>query len=124
MNHRLLTLLLPSLVTAATWVAPKTPDGQPDLEGTWTNATITPFERPAELADKPVLTPEEAAAAEKLAAANRVDRLPNPAMSAATTRSGPTPEPKSLSTLQTSLVVDPPDGRVPLTAGGRSAARL
>ena len=33
------------------WVSPRTPDGQPDLQGVWTNATITPFERPDELAE-------------------------------------------------------------------------
>src|ERR1700745_374110 len=38
----------------------KTPDGQPDLQGIWTNATLTPLERPAELAAKEYLTPHEA----------------------------------------------------------------
>jgi hypothetical protein len=47
----------------AKWTAPRT-DGQPDLQGVWTNATITPFERPAELAGKPFLTEQEAAALE------------------------------------------------------------
>ena len=28
------------------WTAPRTPDGHPDLQGTWTNGTITPLERP------------------------------------------------------------------------------
>src|ERR1700684_3584040 len=58
------------------WVSTRTPDGQPDLQGTWTNATITPFERPDELASKAVLTPQEAAEVEKRAAENRVDRPP------------------------------------------------
>ena len=30
---------------AGGWVVPRTPDGHPDLQGTWTNVTITPFER-------------------------------------------------------------------------------
>ena len=47
---------------AKSWTPPKTPDGQPDLEGYWTNATLTPLERPAQLAGKATLTPEEAAA--------------------------------------------------------------
>ena len=37
-----------------------TPDGQPDLQGYWTNLTYTPFERPKELAGKPFYTEQEA----------------------------------------------------------------
>ena len=44
---------------------PRTVDGQPDLQGIWSNATITPLERPADLAGKQTLTAEEAAAYEK-----------------------------------------------------------
>ena len=36
--------------------------GHPDLEGTWTNATLTPLQRPPELGTKSIFTPEEAAA--------------------------------------------------------------
>ncbi len=43
------------------WTPPRTPDGQPDLQGVWTNSTLTPLERPAELAGKAVLTEQEAA---------------------------------------------------------------
>ena len=39
---------------------PRTPDGHPDLQGIWTNATITPLERPAALAGKATLTDAEA----------------------------------------------------------------
>src|SRR5262245_8214891 len=53
------------------WTAPRTPDGQPDLQGVWTNATITPLERPAAMKDKAFLTEEEAAAIEKRTADNR-----------------------------------------------------
>ena len=42
----------------------KTAWGDPDLQGTWTNQTLTPLERPAEFAGKPVLTEEEARAYE------------------------------------------------------------
>src|SRR5258706_16174781 len=44
---------------------PKTPDGKPDLQGIWTNVTVTPLERPANLKDKPFFTPQEAAQFEK-----------------------------------------------------------
>ena len=46
----------------STWTPTRTPDGQPDLQGYWTNATFTPLERPAEFAGKEFFTPEEAAA--------------------------------------------------------------
>jgi len=39
----------------------RTPDGQPDLQGFWTNATTTPLERPSEFAEKQVLSEREAA---------------------------------------------------------------
>src|SRR6185503_14888315 len=61
---------------AKAWTPPRTPDGQPDLQGMWTNPTITPFERPTELADKPFLTEKEAADLEARTAANAVDRAP------------------------------------------------
>jgi hypothetical protein len=111
----------PALAAAAkapsgkTWVPPTTPDGQPDLQGTWTNATITPFERPAELASKAVLTPEEAAELEKRAAENRVDRPPKPGDVGAYNQVWFDSGTRVVSTRQTSLVVDPPDGRVPVT---------
>ncbi len=44
---------------AKPWVVPRTPDGQPDLQGTWTTSTLTPLERPAEFAGEPVLTEQE-----------------------------------------------------------------
>ena len=43
---------------AGSWVVPRTPDGHPDLQGNWTNLTITPFERPEDQ-ESPVLTLEE-----------------------------------------------------------------
>ena len=53
--------LLPSLAGAQIAEPPKTAWGQPDLQGVWDFRTITPMERPEELADKPTLTEEEAA---------------------------------------------------------------
>ena len=46
------------------WQLPRTADGQPDLQGMWTNATITPLERPTEYGDRLVLTDAEAKAIE------------------------------------------------------------
>lgn len=116
MRYQLLIAFAPSLLIAAAWTAPKTADGQPDLQGTWTNATITPFERPDELAAKPVLTPEEAAELEKHAAENRVDRPPKAGDVGNYNQVWFDSGTKVLSTRQTALVVDPPDGRVPITA--------
>ena len=54
--------------SAKTWTPPRTPDGQPDLQGIWDNHSITPLERPAEFAGREFLTPQEAALLEKRAA--------------------------------------------------------
>ena len=48
---------------AAAWKAPRTPFGQPDLSGVWTNATITPLERPAQYKDLVIPEAEAAPAA-------------------------------------------------------------
>src|SRR5258707_11403333 len=53
------------LTSPTKWTQPRTPDGQPDLQGIWSNATITPFERPKELAGKEFFTEQEAAEYEK-----------------------------------------------------------
>jgi hypothetical protein len=96
------------------WVSPRTADGQPDLQGTWTNATITPFERPDELAGKAVLTPAEAAELEKKAALNRVDGPPKAGDVGSYNQVWFDSGTKVVSTRQTSLVVEPSDGRVPV----------
>src|SRR5580704_1646045 len=51
--------------TVKAWVPPRTPDGQVDLQGVWSNATLTPLQRPPELAGKEFFTEAEAAEFEK-----------------------------------------------------------
>src|SRR5687768_13178971 len=46
--------------SAAGWKVPRTPDGKPDLQGNWTNATLTQLERSPAQGDRKVLTAEEA----------------------------------------------------------------
>jgi hypothetical protein len=107
---------------------PRTPWGDPDLQGVWSIATITPFERPGTLAGKEVLTEQEAAQLEQSNLVNNnQDRRDGAGTDADVARAyndfwwdrGT----RVVSTRQTSLVVDPPDGRVPaFTADGQKRA--
>src|SRR5437879_13000155 len=56
------------------WTPMRTPDGQPDLQGVWTNATLTRLQRPAALAAKATLTEQEEAAIATTASQHGVDR--------------------------------------------------
>ncbi len=110
--------------SAGTYAAPRTPDGQPDLQGMWNNETLTPFERPTSMADKAFLTEEEAAernrqSDERRAAADaasevRTEPLPVGGNIGGYNQFWFDPGRRVLSTRQTSMVVDPPDGRVPV----------
>ena len=101
---------------AQTWTPPRTSWGEPDLQGIWTNKTITPLERPSEHAGKEFLTEEEAAELEKQTAQTRAAREidPGPGSVGAYNLVWVDAGTEVLSTRQTSLVVDPPDGRVPV----------
>jgi len=85
-----------------------------DLQGTWTNATITPFERPADLAAKEFLTEQEIKELESKAAANRVDRPPQPGDPGTYNQFWFDSGTKAVKSRRTSLVIEPKDGKVPL----------
>ncbi len=99
----------------STWKVPRLAGGHPDLQGIWTNATITPLERPAAMAGKAFLTEQEAAEIEKRTADNRAasDTF-GPLAQGSYNRFWYDDGTKVLATRQTSLVVDPADGRVPV----------
>jgi hypothetical protein len=121
---RLIGLITVAVLTASASFADaqtRTPWGDPDFQGVWTNQTPVPLERPAPLAGKPFFTPEEAAEFEKTA----LDRL-------LTQVSGAVPTSGELNAIwletqhgrvspsrRTSMIIDPANGLIPYSAEGR-----
>ena len=102
--------------------AQNTPWGDPDLQGTWSNQTPIPLERPAPLANKPFFTKQEAAEIEKnsLASILKVVAGGIPTSGELNEVWLETGKGKVGRNLRTSLVVDPPDGKIPYSKEGRA----
>ena len=128
-----LTVLVPTAAygqpddTAPAAKVPRTPSGAPDLQGIWDFRTITPLERPTELADKEFLTAEEAAEFERATVARRHKDNREGGAASDVARAynhfwwdyGT----NAVETRRTSLIIDPPDGQVPvLTPDGQRRA--
>jgi hypothetical protein len=100
---------------------PRASDGHPDLSGIWTNASITPFERPRELGNKEFFTEQEAVEYERSHQRN-VDKRDdikgtNADVTLAYNNFWWDPGTRLFKSRRTSVVIDPPDGRIPpLTA--------
>ena len=107
---------------------PRTPWGAPDLQGVWDFRSITPMERPDDLADQEFLTAEEAARLEQETVERNQELLLRPAQRTEATESvdrGEEGAPgfynnlwldrgtTTVGTRRTSLVVDPPNGKMP-----------
>lgn len=125
----------PASAPAAAPASPRTPWGDPNLQGVWRYESAIPLERPAQLGDKAELTPEEVAARaerEKELQDNRTKGLEGDAVGRKSLTESPIREneynsfwqdhgrPRKVSA-RTSLIVDPPDGRIPYTP---AAAKL
>ena len=116
--------LLPAVALAQSdgTVLPLTPWGAPDLQGIWDFRTVTPLQRPPDLAGKAVLTAEEAAAYEGQAAERRADYDANPTVHAKSWLDYGT---RLTEDRRTSLIVHPENGRIPtLTPEAQERASL
>ncbi len=119
-----LTPMFAAAQSTNTTTTPRTPWGQPDLQGIWDFRSITPLQRPEELADKEFLSAEEAASLEQKAADRNAELWNAPPRRTETGGNvgaynnfwmdrGTT----GIETRRTSLIVDPANGRIPpLTA--------
>lgn len=120
-SHSIVAGQTPSVVAKDTRTVFRTPDGQPDLQGVWTFATVTPLQRPPELADKEFFTAQEAAEVERQLEARRSanrDTVPQNSDPGVVNRQNEfwyegERGSKVVKTLRTSVITDPRDGRLP-----------
>jgi hypothetical protein len=94
----------------ADWTLPRTADGRPDLQGIWSNVAAIPFERPRALGRRATLTDEEVAKLADRIAAGRIDRPPAKGSAGNYNKFW---SPPGRPSAQSSLIIDPPDGRLP-----------
>jgi hypothetical protein len=126
---------LPGQANGHAKAIPRSADGHPDLQGVWTNATLTPLERPADLAGKTTLTDTEANVYEKKdLQGNTLDSDVESNFNKATGGPGVgaynnlfVDRGSELARVdglkRTSLIIDPPDGKIPpLTDAARQRA--
>ncbi len=104
---------------------PRTPWGDPDFQGTWTSATLTPLERPEALAGREALSEAEAAELERTTVEQRVaaDGTARPGTVGGYNLVWMDASTRVDAERRTSLIVDPPDGRIPWTPEAREASR-
>src|SRR5579871_1364073 len=111
-------LMLGAVAVVPLLAQPEKSVRRPDLEGIWNFATLTPLERPGQYAGKAVLTDEEAEVFEREALQrNDADRRPPAGSDAdvalAYNNAWYDRGSKVVGTRRTSIITDPPDGRIP-----------